>query len=138
MKVLMTRMLLTLMKTVLWLAQDTILTLLLLRTCQSGTYPNDADKKQKNSLRKRAKFFVVLHVGGKLHYIGGHGKKTLKPPVPRMVIEFKKEQIRLIQIVHDQGHLGRDKTMCQLTECYYWPDMYKQTCDYVSFIAWSQ
>ena len=56
---------------------------------QSGTYPNDADKKQKNSLRKRAKFFVML--GGKLHYIGGHGKKTMKPPVSSMVIEFKKE-----------------------------------------------
>ena len=75
----------------------------------------------------------MLMLRGKVHYIGGHGKKTLKPPVPRMVIEFKKEQIRLIRMFHDQGHLGRDKTMCQLTERYYWPDMYKQTCDYGKF-----
>ncbi len=33
---------------------------------QCGTYPEDADKKQKNSLRKRAKFFVMLD--SKLHY----------------------------------------------------------------------
>ncbi len=47
---------------------------------QSGTYPSDADRKQKNSLRKRVKFFVLL--AGKLHYIGGHGKKTLNLQSP--------------------------------------------------------
>ncbi len=83
-----------------------------------ATYPEYADKKQKNSLRKRAKFFVMLD--SKLHYIGGSGHSK-KPPIPRLIIESKKEQVRLIKIIHDQGHLaiGRDKTMSQLTERYY-------------------
>ncbi len=69
MKVMM-QMLLALTKTVLWLAQDTIYSYSAITAyLQSGIYPSDADKKQKNSLRKRVKFFVLL--AEKLHYIGG-------------------------------------------------------------------
>ena len=51
---------------------------------------------------------------------------------PRLVVSEEKEQLRLIQNVHDQAHLGRDKTLSQLNERYYWPEMYKQICTYVS------
>ena len=95
---------------------------------QSGCYPPNADKQEKHGLRKRAKYFIVQ--GGHLHYIGGRKKKS-----PRLVISEEKEQLRLVQNIHDQAHLGRDKTLSQLTERYYWPEMYKQVCAYVSSIA---
>ena len=53
---------------------------------------------------------------------------------PRLVVSEKKEQLRLIQNVHDQAHLGRDKTLSQLNKRYYWPEMYKQICTYVSLV----
>ncbi len=54
---------------------------------------------------------------GYLHYIGGKKKQS-----PRLVICDNSEQLRLINTVHDQAHLGRDKTLSQfqLTEKYYW------------------
>ena len=91
----------------------------------SGTYPTNADKATKCSLRKRSKFFIVE--GGHLHYVGGKFKKS-----PRLVVQNRDEQQRLIKTVHDMAHLGRDKTLSQLSEHYYWPDMYKQVCTYVS------
>ena len=94
---------------------------------QSGCYPQDASKNVKHGLRKRAKYFVLQ--GGHLHYIGG--EKKMKP---RLVVSEEKEQLRLIQNVHDQAHLGRDKTLSQLNERYYWPEMYKQICTYVSLV----
>ena len=91
---------------------------------ESGSYPPSADKKEKHGLRKRAKYFIVE--GSHLHYIGGKTKKC-----PRLVISDVKEQLKLVQNIHDQAHVGRDKTLSQLNERYYWPDMYKQVCAYV-------
>lgn len=91
----------------------------------SGIYPAGANKATKSGLRKRSKFFTME--GGHLHYIGGKVKKK-----PRLVVQSVVEQQRLIRAIHDTAHLGRDKTLSQLNERYYWSDMYKQVCAYVS------
>ena len=90
-----------------------------------GTYPADANKATKSSLRKRSKFFTME--GGHLHYVSGKVNKY-----PRLVVQSVDEQQRLIKTIHDTAYLGRDKTLSQLNERYYWPDMYKQVCAYVS------
>ena len=90
-----------------------------------GTYPAGANKAAKSGLRKRSKFFSME--GGHLHYVGGKIKKN-----PRLVVQSVDEQQRLVKTIHDTAHLGRDKTLSQLNERYYWPDMYKQVCAYVS------
>lgn len=90
-----------------------------------GAYPNGADKAMKNSIRKRSKFFVME--AGHLHYVGGKLKKK-----PRLVVQDLAEQQRLIETTHNTAHFGRDKTLSVLNERYYWPDMYKQICAYVS------
>ena len=59
-------------------------------------------------------------------YIGGKVKKT-----PRLVVEGDHEQMNIIQRIHD---VGRDKILSQLNERYYWPNMYKQVCEYVSLL----
>jgi hypothetical protein len=66
---------------------------------------------------------------GHLMYIGGKVKKS-----PRLVVESEEEQVKLVKTVHDAAHLGRDKILSQLNERYYWPDMYKHVCDYVSLL----
>ena len=90
-----------------------------------GTYPAGADEATKSSLRKRSKFFTME--GGHLHYVGGKVKQN-----PRLVVQSMDEQQRLIKTIHDTAHIGRDKVLSQLTKRYYWPDMYKQVCEYVS------
>ena len=91
-----------------------------------GTYPAGANAEAaKSGLRKRSKFFSME--GGHLHYVGGKIKKN-----PRLVVQSVDEQQRLVKTIHDTAHLGRDKTLSQLTEHYYWPDMYRQVCAYVS------
>ena len=90
----------------------------------SGLYPANADEVTKCTIRKRSKFFIVE--GGHLHYVGGKVKKS-----PKLVVVNEDEQHRLVRTVHD---LGRDKTLSKLSERYYWPDMYKQICAYVSVI----
>ena len=89
-----------------------------------GVYP---DKKSKQGLRKRSKYFILD--SGHLMYIGGKVKKT-----PRLVVEGDHEQMNIIQRIHDVAHLGRDKILSQLNERYYWPNMYKQVCEYVSLL----
>ena len=64
---------------------------------------------------------------GLLHYIGGKVKQR-----PRLVVQSEREQLRLIKTIHDTAHLGRDKTLSQLNEQYYRPEMYNQVCSYVS------
>ena len=91
----------------------------------SGTYPVDADRALKRSLRKRCAYFTMD--AGHLHYIGGKVKQR-----PRLVVQSEEEQLRLIQTTHDTAHFGRDKTLSQLSERYYWPEMYSQVCTYVS------
>lgn len=91
----------------------------------SGVYPEGFDKPAKHGLRKRSKFFVVD--AGHLHYIGGKVKKK-----PRLVVENEDDQVKLIKEIHEAAHLGRDKILSQLNERYYWPEMYKQVCAYVS------
>ena len=74
---------------------------------QSGMYPPDADKKEKRGLRKRAKYFVLF--GGKLQYVGGNKKNT-----PRLVVEGEEDRRKIIESIHGQAHLGRDKTLSQI------------------------
>ncbi len=93
---------------------------------QLGMYPPDADKKEKRGLHKRAKYFVLF--GGKLQYVGGNKKNT-----PRLVVEGEEDRRKIIESIHGQAHLERDKTLSQLTQRYYWPNMYKTACAYTSF-----
>ena len=91
---------------------------------KSGMYPPDADKKEKRGLRKRVKYFVLF--GGKLQYVGGNKKNT-----PRLVVEGEEDRRKIIESIHGQAHLGKNKTLSQLTQRYYWPNMYKTVCAYV-------
>ena len=72
------------------------------------TYPSHADKLYKHGLRKRSKFFIAD--GGRLYYIGGKGSQK-----PRLVVESAEERRRIIGNIHDQAHLGRDKTLSEIT-----------------------
>ena len=39
---------------------------------------------------------------------------------PRLVISKKSEQQRIMRTIHEQGHLGRDKVISQVSSRYYW------------------
>ncbi len=93
-----------------------------------GQYPPGADKPYKHGLRKRSKFFA--HEEGRLYYLGG--KKKQGATGRRLVVMDVGERQRIISTIHDNGHLGRDKTLAQINAKYYWPDMYKDICTYVS------
>ena len=54
-----------------------------------------------------------------------------KSEKPHLVVESV-EKRRMISIIHDQAHLGRDKTLSEITARYYWPEMYNEVCSYVS------
>ena len=49
----------------------------------------------------------------------------------RLFVIYKVERKRIISTIHDKAHFGRDKTT-QINNKYYWPDMYKEECAYVS------
>ena len=50
-----------------------------------------------------------------------------------MVIEKKEDQLKIVKTVHEDGHLGRDKTLAQISDRYYWPELCNQVCFYVSY-----
>ena len=70
----------------------------------NALYPSDVSKEYKRGLRKRAAFFSVE--AGHLYYVGGKTKQR-----PRMVIEKEEDQLKIVKTVHEEGHLGRDKTL---------------------------
>ena len=74
-----------------------------------------ADKLYKHGLRKRSKFF--MHEGGRLFYIGGEKRKENEKL--RLVVESADERRRIIISIHDQAHLGRDKTLSEIKSRYY-------------------
>ena len=92
-------------------------------------YPPDASKQYKLGIRKRSKYFITDE--GRLYYIGGQKKSTT---TPRLVVETVEERDRIVKSVHDQAHLGRDKTLSAVSAKYYWPNMYNEICEYVSFL----
>ena len=73
-----------------------------------------------------------MHEGGRLFYIGGEKRKEKEKP--RLVVESVDERSRIIISIHDQAHLGRDKTLSEITSRYYWPKMYNDICSYVSIM----
>ena len=79
-------------------------------------YPSDVSKEYKRGLRKRAAFFSVE--AGQLYNVGGKTKQR-----PRMVIEKEEDQLKMVKTVHEEGHLGRDKTLAQISDRYYWPEL---------------
>ena len=87
-------------------------------------YLSHSDKLYKHGLRKRSKFFTAD--GGRLYYVGGKGSEK-----PRLVVKSPEERRRIISSIHDQAHLGRDKTS-EITARYYWPELYNEVCSYVS------
>ena len=80
-------------------------------------------KEYKRELRKRAAFFNVE--AGHLYYVGGKTKQR-----PRLVIEKEEDQLKNVNTVHEAGYLGRDKTLAQISDRYYWPELYNQVCSY--------
>ncbi|KAL5502338.1 hypothetical protein EMCRGX_G009091 [Ephydatia muelleri] len=91
----------------------------------NALYPSDVSKEYKRGLRKRAAFFSVE--AGHLYYVGGKNKQR-----PRMVIEKEEDQLKIVKTVHEEGHVGRDKTLAQISDRYYWPELYNQVCSYIS------
>ena len=49
-----------------------------------------------------------MHEEGRLYYVGG-GKA-----VKRLVVIGAEERERIVSSIHDEGHLGRDKTLSQI------------------------
>ena len=41
-----------------------------------------------------------------------------------LFVENVNERRRIISSIHDLAHLGRDKTLSEIMERYYWPDMH--------------
>ena len=96
-------------------------------------FPGAYCKKSKHQLRKRAKFFK--HNAGRLYYVGGRkdlSTGTGQGKLMRLFVIDKVERKRIISTIHDKAHFGRDKTIAQINNKYYWPDMYKEVCAYVS------
>jgi hypothetical protein len=91
---------------------------------KNGCYPEGYDKKNKRALRKRAKAFVVD--GSHLHYVGPKGTDS-----PRLVVEKKEEQVKILSRTHDISHLGRDKLLSVVQHKYYWPGLYTDATEYV-------
>ena len=67
-----------------------------------------------------------------LFYMGGSREKRKENEKPRLVVESADERRRIIASIHDQAHLGRDKTLSEVTSRYYWAEMYNDICSYVS------
>lgn len=45
------------------------------------------------------------------------------------MVETVEERDRIVESIHDQAHLGRDKTLSAVSAKYYWP--YNEICEYV-------
>ena len=86
-------------------------------------------KQYNHGLQKRSKYFTTME--GRLYYIGG-GARINSDRKSRLVIENTDERERIIKSIHDQAHLGRDKTVSAISNKYYWPNMYNEVCLYVS------
>ena len=83
-----------------------------------GAYPVAVDEKYKHGLRKHSKIFICKE--GQLFYTGGKsGANNI-----RLVIQQDKEKRRVISSIHEQAHLGRDKTATAVTSRYYWTNLY--------------
>lgn len=91
-----------------------------------GIYPAGVDKQYKHGLRKRSKFFVCNE--GQLYYSGGKRRTNNL----RLVIQQDREKERIISSVHDQAHLGRDKTVTAIKSRYYWRSLYNDVSRHVS------
>ena len=79
-------------------------------------YVTNALKEYKRGLRKRAAFFSAE--AGHLYYVGSKSRKAKQRP--RIVIEKEEVQLKIVKTVHEEGHLGRDKTLAQISDRYYW------------------
>ena len=66
---------------------------------------------------------------GHFYYVGGKTKQR-----PRMVIQKEGDQLKIVKTVHEEAHLGRDKTLAQISDRYYWPELYNQVRSYVGKI----
>ena len=52
----------------------------------------------------------------------------------RLVVEDVAQRKRIISSIHDANHLGVNRTNDMVACKYYWPGMFKNIQDYVSFI----
>ena len=58
------------------------------------------------SIEKISKYFIKSE--GRLYYIGGQKNSTT---TPRLVVETVEERDRIVESVHDQAYLGRNKML---------------------------
>jgi len=111
-------------------------------------YPEGASKLEKNSLRRRSKYFKLEDED--LYYIGGgiawrwlqYDLQALISPhllgkastsTPRLVVQQVDKRKRIIASIHNASHLGLNRTNDMVAQKYYWPGLFMDVRAYVSF-----
>ena len=79
---------------------------------QSGKFPEEADRKEQNRIRKRALNFKIR--AGKL--FKRKDQSVGERPVPAI-----QERLPIVAKMHQMGHPGVDKLRAMVNQQYYWP-----------------
>ena len=128
----------------------------------NGEYPLNCTKSGKLVIRRRAKDYKIIDA--QLHYTAHmkgcdeDPTKSVSPFTsaiiiivlvqpncaaltcltpfiqPRLVINDKCEQQRIMRVIHEQGHLGRDKFISQVGSGYYWKSLCSDFVEIVSYL----
>ena len=60
------------------------------------------------------------------------GKSATGHGTPRLVVNDEKQQKKIVSMIHDEQHLGINRTTEMVCTKYYWPRMTKDIMSYVS------
>ncbi len=53
----------------------------------------------------------------------------------RLVVEEKDKRKRIVASIHDESHVGVNRTLDMISSKYYWPNLTMDVKEYVSIIA---
>ncbi len=59
--------------------------------------------------------------------------KTSAPVAPRLVVESVEQRKRIVASTHDGSHLGLNRTNDMVASKYYWPGLFTDVKEYVSY-----